>query len=271
MLYAVLGIIASVYILILFYVYFQQDKMVFYPTSEIEATPIQSGLEYEDVFIETEDGVKLHAWYIPVESPAATMIFCHGNGGNISHRIESIEQFHALNISVFIFDYRGYGRSEGELSEEGTYKDADAAWEYLTNTREIPANSIISFGRSLGGGIASWLADNREVKALILESTFTSIPDVAAKHYPFLPVKLLSRYHYNSLERVKRLTLPKLFIHSKTDDLIPYSLGEKLYREAIEPKKFIEISGGHNYGYLNSHNMYMREISAFLNSLNPEK
>ncbi len=263
----IIGAIIAFYLVIVLYVYAMQDKMLFYPTFQIETTPAQSGLAFEDVYFETEDGVKLHAWYIPVDTPTATLIFCHGNGGNISHRIESIEQFHALNLSVFIFDYRGYGNSEGKISEEGTYLDAAAAWTYLTTEKQIAPDNIISFGRSLGGGIASWLAVNRQVKALILESTFTSISDVGKSHYPIIPVKLISRYDYNSIEKVEQLTLPKLFIHSRTDEIVPFKLGRKLFERASEPKEFLEISGGHNDGYLMSHESYIKTMRQFLDSV----
>ncbi|MEZ5358805.1 MAG: alpha/beta hydrolase [Candidatus Zixiibacteriota bacterium] len=266
----ILGVIVGLYLLILLFIYAMQDKMLFYPTMTIETTPAESGLEYTDVYFTTEDGVKLNGWYIPCENPTATLIFCHGNGGNISHRMASINQFHSLNLSVFIFDYRGYGRSEGTISEDGTYKDAAAAWTYVTEALGVPPGKIIVFGRSLGGGIASWLAVNRPAAALILESTFTTISDIAAVHYPFIPVKWLAKYEYDSQERVSQLTIPKLFIHSPDDELVPYQLGEQLYQSAAEPKTFLKLIGSHNEGFTQSHTAYMKGVGEFISSVFPD-
>lgn len=270
MLGIIIGVVIGLYLIVLLFVYAMQEKMLFFPTEAIEATPAEIGLHYTDVYFTTEDGIKLHGWYIPCEKVTATLIFCHGNGGNISHRLNSIEQFHTLSLSVFIFDYRGYGQSEGTLSEDGTYKDAAAAWKYVTEEQKTPPERIIVFGRSLGGGIASWLAANRPAKALILESTFTSIPDIAAIHYPFIPVKWLTKYHYNSQERVADLTIPKLFIHSPGDEIVPYKLGGKLYQSAAEPKRFVKLSGSHNEGFTESHDVYMRGLSEFISSVFPD-
>lgn len=271
MLGIVIGVVVGLYLVILLFVYAMQEKMLFFPSPTIEATPTDIELEYQDVNFTTEDGVKLHGWYIPCEDATATLIFCHGNGGNISHRLESIDQFHALNLSVFIYDYRGYGQSAGKISEKGTYRDAAAAWTYVTGEQNVPPDKIIVFGRSLGGGVASWLAANRPAAALILESTFTAIPDIAAIHYPFIPVKWLAKYKYNSRKRVAKLTLPKLFIHSPDDEIVPFKLGQRLYKAAAEPKRFLQLSGGHNDGFTLSHDIYMKGVGEFLSSVFPDK
>ncbi|MEE9441512.1 MAG: alpha/beta hydrolase [candidate division Zixibacteria bacterium] len=252
------------YLIILIFVYFMQHKMVYFPSYTISVTPQEANLEYEDLYLTTNDGVKINAWYVPTDSSRATIILCHGNGGNISHRLETIELFNRLNLSVLIFDYRGYGKSEGRTTEEGTYKDAEAAWDYLIEEKNVPPERIIVFGRSLGGAVACWLAREKNLGVLIVESSFTSIPDIAAKLYPYLPVRLIARFDYNSGEYIKDIKSPVLFIHSPDDDLVAYDLGKKLFEEANEPKEFLEISGGHNEGFLSSGSHYRNGIKNFL-------
>ena len=175
-----------------------QPSLVFFPDRRMGATPAQLGVRYKDVFFDTEDGVKLNGWYIPTESARGVLVFCHGNAANISNRLESIQIFLELGLSVFIFDYRGYGRSDGKISEAGTYLDARAAVDYLLTEEGVPADRLILFGRSLGAAVAVELATRRRPRALILESAFTSIADVGQRTYPFLPVKWLSRIKYDS-------------------------------------------------------------------------
>ena len=193
-------------------------------------------------------------------------MFCHGNAGNISHRLESIKQFRDLGLSVFIFDYRGYGKSGGKITEEGSYKDAKAAWDYLVNEKNINPQNIIVFGRSLGAAIACKLATKQNLSALIMESAFISVPELAAQIYPFLPVRWLSRFQYNNLENVQKISCPVLFIHSKNDEIIPFSNGEKLFSIANQPKQFLEIHGSHNDGFYVSKEIYEKGILRFLES-----
>lgn len=237
------------------------------PSREINATPKSIGLDYEQIELNTEDAQRLDAWFIPAENAQGTLLFCHGNAGNISHRLDSIRQFHALGLSVFIFDYRGYGNSSGNPSEEGTYTDAKAAWQYLTDTRQIPDNEIIIFGRSLGGAIATDLAVKTSPKALIIESSFTSVPDIASHHYSFFPVRLLSRYIYPAGDNIQRINAPVLIIHSPNDEIIPYSHGKALFENALEPKYFLEIKGGHNDGAIITGKDYLEGINRFLSRL----
>ena len=154
-------------------------------------TPINVGMDYQDVSIETTDGVTLHGWFIEGRS-SQVLLFFHGNAGNISHRLDSIRQFRDLGLSVLIIDYRGYGQSEGRTTERGIYRDADAAWRYLIDVRGIVASDIVIFGRSLGASAASWLAAQHQPLALIVESSFTSVPDIAQDLYPWLPARWLS-------------------------------------------------------------------------------
>lgn len=264
MLWIVLAAVAVFYILVCIVMYVAQPRMIYFPSPTLAVTPREISLPYEDVTLTCEDGIKINAWYIPADPASATLIFCHGNGGNISHRLESIQQFHRLGLSVFIFDYHGYGASEGKPGEQETYQDAEAAWNYLTETKAISSDSIIIFGRSLGGAVAVRLASRHQPKALVVESSFTSIADVAAHYYPFLPVRLLARVEYNSQKLVGQIKVPMLFIHSPDDDIIPFKIGRKLFESANEPKQFVQIHGRHNDGYLNSDDEYMRGWREFL-------
>ena len=241
-----------------------QSRMVYYPSREIGMTPDKIGLAFEDVSIDTDDGIRLSGWFIPHESGENVILFCHGNAGNISHRLDSIRIFHELGLSTFIFDYRGYGRSTGKPSERGTGKDTEAAWRYLVEERGIDPERIIIFGRSLGGAIAAQLAMKHTPKAFILESSFTSVADIGAQLYPWLPVRLLSRFDYPTIAFVKDIACPVLVVHSSGDDLIPFNHGRELFEAAPEPKEFLEIRGSHNEGFLVTGQPYKDGLRSFL-------
>ncbi|MBD3232435.1 MAG: alpha/beta fold hydrolase [candidate division Zixibacteria bacterium] len=255
---------AALYAGILILLYIFQSRLVFFPSRDLIANPNQIGLEYEEVDFKTSDHLGLSGWFVPNEESEYVILFCHGNAGNISHRLDTIRMYYQLGLSIFIFDYRGYGKSEGSPSEKGTYVDARAAWEYLSNEKGYPPGKIIIGGRSLGGAIAAWLASKQSPAALILESTFTSIPDAGAVHYPIFPIKLLARIKYNTLEYIKDVNRPLLVIHSKTDDLIPFRHGKKLYSAYHGEKQFLEIHGDHNEGFIESESMYMEGLRNFL-------
>ena len=256
--------VASVYGVLLLALFLLQSCLVYYPTHEKVATPKSIGLDYESVELTTEDGLMLDAWFVPAQDARGVVLFFHGNAGNISHRLGSVEVFHDLRFSTLIFDYRGYGQSEGEPSEEGTYADADAAWRYLTEERGVPPEKIVLFGRSLGSAIAANAATRHRAGALILESAFTSVPDVAAEIYWFFPVRWLARIDYDTMGALDSIASPTLFIHSPDDELIPYAHGRALYEAAKEPKQFLEINGGHNRGFLQSGSVYTDGLDAFL-------
>lgn len=258
------------YLGFLLLVYLGQPSMIYYPNipgKDLQATPGEAGLDFEEVQLQTRDGVELHGWYLPATDPEAVLLFLHGNAGNISHRLDSLRIFNALGLSVLIFDYRGYGRSEGRPSEEGTYRDAEAAWSYLVEERGWRAEQIVVFGRSLGAAIAAQLSGKNSPRGLILESAFTSVPDFAAEIYPYLPVRLLSRYHYDTLKHLRRVSCPVLVIHSPDDEIIPFRHGRAVFRAADEPKTFLQISGGHNEGFLQSEPRYVEGLAQFLDSL----
>jgi fermentation-respiration switch protein FrsA (DUF1100 family) len=262
-------VVAVIYGAFALYVFIMQSRLLYYPDMpgrELEATPATVGLAYEDVVMQTDDGVRLHAWFIPVEQSRATVLLCHGNAGNISHRLDTIRLLHSLGLQVLIFDYRGYGKSEGSPSEAGTYRDVDTAWHYLLDVRGIPVEEIIVSGRSLGAAVAADLASRSRPAAVILESAFTSVPDIAAGIYPWLPVRLLSRYRYNNLDKVAQISAPLLLVHSRQDEIIPFAHGERLFKRAREPKLFLEIQGGHNDAFLISSKAYTHGLKSFLDT-----
>ncbi|MES9935863.1 MAG: alpha/beta hydrolase [Sedimenticola sp.] len=254
------------YVAIALFLFFTQSSMIYYPnlpSRKISYTPDQFGLPYENVTITTGDDIELHGWFLPVESPRATLLFFHGNAGNISHRMDSLTLFHRLGLQTLIIDYRGYGQSEGRPSEQGTYLDAEAAWRYLTERRGIDASGIVLFGRSLGGAVAAQLASRREVMGLVIESSFTSVPDLASELYPFLPVRLLARFSYDTRQYLQEIDKPVMINHSRQDEIAPFSHGEKLFQSANPPKRFFELQGGHNEGFLNNSNAYGEALDDF--------
>ncbi len=258
-----------IYIALVVFVYFTQSNMLYFPqlpSRDLGSTPDRHGLAYEEVKLVTTDGVSLHGWFLPVANPRATLLFFHGNAGNISHRIDSLQVFHDLGLEILIIDYRGYGQSEGEPSEKGTYLDAESAWRYLTEEKKIPPRRILIFGRSLGAAVASHLARNHEAQGLILESAFLSVPDIAATRYPFLPMRLLSRFHYDNRRNLHAITMPVLIAHSRDDELIPYEHGRELFAAAREPKQFLQLRGGHNNGYSVAGKDYIRGLDRFIQS-----
>lgn len=248
------------------------QSWVLYPSSdEIRTTPAAYGLEYEEVSFAAEDSTRLSAWFLPGKPGAQVVLFCHGNAGNISHRLDSLAIFNQMGLSVLIFDYRGYGQSEGRTTEEGTYQDARAAWDYLVNIRKIGPDRIIVFGRSLGGAVAAELAAERTPKALILESTFTSAPDLGAGLYPYMPIRLLCRFSYDTLAIIGRIKCPILIVHSKDDEMIDISHGRRLFDAATAQKEFLELRGGHNDGIFTSATVYREGLSAFVKKVRKQQ
>ena len=252
------------------FMHLQQPLMTFFPGATLDQTPVDWGLAYDDVFLRNEDGLRLHGWYIPGRGSKQTLLFFHGNAGNISHRGASLEVFHRLGLNVFIIDYRGYGKSQGKADERGFYQDARAAWRYLTDERSIDQSDIILFGRSLGGPVAAKLAAEVEPAGIILESTFSSAKDVANTIFPVLSRLVFLRFDFNTAAYVQRVTCPVLVLHSPDDEIIPFRLGKFVYQAANEPKFFVELSGDHNSGFLLSQPVYERKLEEFITSLNKD-
>lgn len=267
-----LRLLAGIYVGLFLLLTFGQTRLMYFPSRQIINTPKDTGLEYENLRLITSDGVTISAWWIPVENQDAPVIlFAHGNGGNISYRLPYIRIFHQMGLASLFFDYRGYGESEGQPSEQGTYLDGEAAWHYLTQTRNISANRIILYGESLGGGVATYLATKFQPAGLILGSTFTSVPDRAKELFPLMPIDLIAQFHYNNLERLPQIQCPVLIIHSPQDEIIPFHHGQRLYEAANDPKFFLEIQGSHNEGFLDSLPTYQAGIEQFVQTIFPQR
>ncbi len=264
----VVRLLAISYIAVMALLFLFQNKLVYFPMQgKYTMTPQVRGLPFETVKLSTEDGEQLAAWWIPASSAApvrGVVLLFHGNAGNIAHRIDYARMFHDLGYSTFLVDYRGYGESSGEPSEAGTYRDATASWAWLTATRGIKASDIVIFGESLGGGIATWLAAQQAPRALILSSTFTSVPDLGAEIYPWLPVRWISRIQYNNLANLAQILAPVLIAHSPADEIIPYAHGKRLYAVAHQPKAFLEMSGGHNEGFVFAREEWVKAVQEFM-------
>lgn len=264
-----LGIVAAIaYGALALVIFIAQPGLIYYPESgrNIIAAPDYVGLAYEPVEISTTDGETLHGWFVPAPAAKGTILFFHGNAGNISHRLEYLLMFYRLGYNTFIFDYRGYGQSSGSPSESGTFLDAQAAWRYLTEAKGTPSAHIVLFGESLGGAVAAWLAMSEKPGALVLASVFTSVPDMAAKIYPFLPVRLLSRFNYNTIEYLRSVACPVFVAHSSQDDIVPFAHGQALYQAAPEPKQFLELQGGHNSGFIFMREEWIEALGRFMDT-----
>lgn len=280
---SLLTIAASVYVLLSIVVYFYQGRMVFLshiPGRALTTTPEAIGLAYESVMIPTEDGERIHGWYVPAtkrgQSPfpekgsdpflsRGVLLFFHGNAGNISHRLDSIRIFNQLGLDVLIVDYRGYGESTGKPGEQGLYLDGEAAWDYLMDERGVMPDRIVIFGRSLGAAVGAHLASRRSPGGLIIESGFTSGVEMARRLYPFLPAGLITRLEFPLADFVREVRCPVLVIHSRDDEIIPFDMGKAIY-EAVpgEDKTFLEIWGGHNTGFYLSESVYIPALEKFL-------
>ena len=243
--------------------------MVFFPQSEVLYTPEQVGLDYEDVFFATGDGLTLHGWFVPApdgnHENAPTWLWFHGNGGNIGHRVEELALLHhRLRANFFLFDYRGYGRSEGRPSEAGTYRDARAALAWLEARGDLDTSRVFYFSHSLGASVAVELATVRPPKGLALVSPLSSIRDMADLTPYFRPFSWLVRGHYDSIDRIGRLYTPLLVLHGDLDQLVPIAQGRKVFDAANGPKKFVTITGAtHNDTYTVGGESFLRALAEF--------
>ncbi len=245
-----------------------ESFFIFYPTSSFDSVPTDFRLKYEDVYFETKDEITLHGWFFPLEGKYPVILFCHGNAGNISHRLENIKLLLDQKLQVFIFDYRGYGKSAGRPSEKGLYMDGLAAYDFLVKQKKIPPYKIVSFGRSLGASLAIEISLMREVRALIIESAFTSTKEMAKTMFLFHAFSFLLPPHFNNIEKITQITVPKLIIHGENDEIVPFSMGQKLYQTSKSPKYFYRIKGaGHNDTYIIGEKEYFENLAAFVKNL----
>lgn len=258
------GILVLFLFLLNVWIYFQQPAMIFFPDSNLLETPKDWGLDYQEVNLLTEDKLQIHGWYIPKTNAKQTLLFFHGNAGNISHRGHSVAIFNQLGLNVLIIDYRGYGQSEGLPSEKGFYKDAFAAWNFLSKVKEVQKENIIIFGRSMGGAVATELASKVQPGKLIIESSFSSAQDVARELFPLLFRLTILRFNFDAEKYLKLFNGPLLVIHSAEDEIIPYKLGKKLFDSGNEPKQFVQIKGDHNGGFIYSQPLYQKALDDFI-------
>lgn len=260
-------LLSLIIILALFVTYLRyiERRSLFYPAKEIEYLPKDLGLVSEDIFFKTPDNLKLNGWFISAKDARYTILFCHGNAGNISHRLEKLKFFQELGNNVFIFDYRGYGRSQGSPFEKGLYHDVQGAYDYLLS-KKISPERIIGYGESIGGAVIIDLASQKRLGGLIIEGTVSNAKDMVRIIYPFLPYWVLSS-RWDSLNKIKSITIPKLIIHSINDEIVPYKLGRKLFESAPEAKEFLKIQGGHNSCFFESEQILREKIADFLKRL----
>lgn len=262
-----IGYVLAIVVLLVGYVKYLEIRGIFYPLRQIEFTPAFINLSFEDVYIETKDNIRLNGWFIPSGNAKYTILFCHGNAGNIQDRLDKISLLAGLGLNLFIIDYRGFGRSQGKPSERGLYLDAEAAYGYLVNNRGIKPEHIILYGESLGSAVVINLAASGvKIAGLIAEGAFSKGKDMAREIYPFLPTFFFSD-KFDSLTRIKKIDAPILFIHSKDDEIVPLALAEKLYRAAQPPKQLIQITGDHNNAFLLSRQAFLSSIASFIETL----
>ncbi len=274
--FSLLTIISVAYLAMMLAVYFMQERMVFLaemPGRALTASPQDLGLGFESATIPTTDGERIHGWYVPYQPRSESrgvLLFFHGNAGNISHRLDSIRAFNQMGLDVFIVDYRGYGESSGKPSEEGLYRDGEAAWNYLVETRGVAPERIVVFGRSLGAVVATHVASKGRPAGLIIESGFTSGVEMARRIYWFLPAALITRLKFPLAEFLQSVRCPVLVIHSRDDEIIPFGMGEAVFQAVpVADKTFLEIWGGHNTGFYLSEMKYVPAFRAFVQRVLP--
>ena len=263
----VLSAVAAVLVLysgLTTWLWWAQDSLVFLPSREYKTLPYSAGLLHEDVDIEVVPGTKIRGWFVPAtEKSRGTILYFHGNGGNLSSYFPRLAPLASAGFDSLSIDYEGYGASGGTPSEANLYRDADASWDWLTKSKGIDPRRIVVWGYSLGGAVATWCATRNDVGAVILENTFTTIPDVGARIYSWLPVKFVSHNDFSNMDRISAIRAPILIGHGKRDELVPFEMGKELHREAREPKRFVEFRGGHADGFSQSPEAWS-EMTRFL-------
>jgi uncharacterized protein len=271
------ALVVALYAAFLLFLRLAEPRLLYAPgpSTRLTPPPAELGLAPERVEFPSADGVRLVAWVMraPGDTAGPWLLICHGNGGNLS---EAGRPFHyaglrEVGLNLLAFDYRGYGESGGRPSEAGLYRDADAAWGYLTGTLRVPADRIVLFGHSLGSAVAVELATRVPAAGLILDGALSSVTERAQEAYPYVPVRWIARSRYPSIERIGRLTLPKLFLHARADEVIPFAHGRRLYEAAPEPKTFVALAGGHGDAFERDSAAYFGAIARFIQALPPAR
>lgn len=239
-----LRLILIAYLAIIVLLMLLENYLIFRPTPASRDWLPPGSVQAQDVDLTSRDGTAIHAWWCPLPDAEEVVFYCHGNAGNLSYRRGAVAEWHQhFGQSVLIFDYPGFGKSAGSPTEDGCYAAAEAAFDWLTETQGVPAERIIIYGKSLGGGVAVELATRRPHRALVLAKTFTSLPDMAQKLYPWLPARWLTRAQFNNLEKIGRCPRPVFITHGDRDWLIPFAMGERLHEAATAAKQFLPLPG----------------------------
>lgn len=248
---------------VVLYVRVLEFRSLYLPARDVTVNPSQIGLDFEEITLLAPDGPTLSGWYIPGRQPDRIVFFLHGNGGNISHRLEKIRFFNDLGFCVFILEYRGYGRSTGFPSEKGLYADARAGYDYLIAARHVQPDTLVVYGESLGAAVAVELARQLPVGVLVLEGAFTSVADMGKRVYPFLPSFLVAS-RYNSLAKIGDIASPVIFIHSRNDEIVPFEMGQALYEACRSKKLFLATTGAHNEQFMIHKDRLKDDLKKFL-------
>jgi hypothetical protein len=249
------------------------DRFIFFPSPANEAWDRNRRTTgAEEVTFRTADGVQLVSWYLRATSARATVLFFHGNAGNLSHRADILQTLVGLGADVLIVGYHGYGKSQGEPSEASLYLDANAAYAYLTAQRGVPPSRLVVFGESLGGGPAIDLVARQPSAGLIVQSAFTSIGDMASHTIPFFPTGWLLRSKFDNLAKMPQIGVPKLFFATRTDEVVPYRQTRRLFEAASEPKTWVEFAGcGHNDLFWKKQRQWAAAVRQFLDEVAPPR
>lgn len=267
---AIIAAIAAGYLIILLLMYLFQDRLLFMPASEMVQNPADVGIDAEDLWAETEDGVRIHGWYFPNEEFNNVIVLSHGNAGNISYRVDIARTLLNTGAAVLMYDYRGYGKSEGRPSEQGLYRDILAVTKALMDEKGYASEDIFHYGRSLGGAVAAYAATQIRPGGLVLDSAFINLRMMVGDVYPFVP-SALTKYRFPTESYLRRLNgLPVMIMHSPQDEIIPYHHSERLYEIAGEPKQFIELRGRHNENFYASRELIMKSWGEFMGADNTQ-
>lgn len=263
----IIATLVGVYLVLLGLMYIFQNNLLFMPVSEIVQTPESVGIEAEDFWVDTDDGVRVHGWYFPKENAEFVIVLSHGNAGNISYRIDIARSLLNTGAAVLMYDYRGYGKSEGSPSEEGFYSDIDAVIQGLMNQKGYAENRIVMYGRSLGGAVAAYAATEYSLGGLVLDSAFRNLRAMVRDVYPFVPARL-AKYEFPTERYVQtERNYPVMIMHSPNDEIVGFHHGEHLYRILEEPKKFVELRGGHNDNFFVSKELIEESWTGYLDEI----
>lgn len=244
-------------------IFIGEEKNLYQPDKEIDLTPQSIGFAYEDLFFTTKDGQSLNGWFVPARNAKITILFCPGRGGDLSDRLAKIKFFNEMGLNIFVFDYRGYGRSSGKPSEQGLYKDARAAYDFLISRSDIDKTKIVAYGKSLGGPVAADLCLHRKLAALIIEAGFPSLKVYVGDIGGFLPTEWLVSEKFNTISRVQKIHIPKLFVHGMDDEIIDFSEGRIVFNKAVLPKEFIAFDGHHDDSLFTVSDAYKDKLNKF--------